>query len=192
MPAIGQTIDPFHWNPYKGKVKVLTWSRLNKTGSVLSVDFFAASQNCFWEAYLFIGHIRKRQSLNFFGMFVRSPDSGHTTHRSSTRLEEDMGYFISKGFINIGSVVTTGKQAHTKELSSRYARKAKIFIQINSRSFLNSFLLMTVLTLKTIDQNSRGTKIKCNSLVRTYYVFIYRDCLRLRGLGAFKWKLLTP
>ena len=66
---------------------LLTWSLLSKTGSVLSVDFLAASQNCFWEAYLFMGQILNRQSLNFLGMLVRSPDSGQTTHRSSTRLE---------------------------------------------------------------------------------------------------------
>ena len=101
---------------------ILTWSRRRRTGSVLSGDFFAASQNCFWEAYLwhglirgqlvasasdpefwfsglsgwngggeafqylFIGQIMKRQSLNFLGMFVKSPASGHTTHRSSTKL----------------------------------------------------------------------------------------------------------
>ena len=32
--------------------KLLTWSRRNRTGSVLSGDFLAASQNCFWDAYL--------------------------------------------------------------------------------------------------------------------------------------------
>ena len=44
----------------------------------------------FWlkqrNSYLFMGQIMKRQSLNFLGMFVKSPASGHTTQRSSTKL----------------------------------------------------------------------------------------------------------
>jgi hypothetical protein len=65
---------------------VLTWRRLRRTGSVRSVLFLAASQNCFCEAYLLMGQMQNRQSRNFLGMLVRSPASGHTTHRSSTNL----------------------------------------------------------------------------------------------------------
>ncbi len=43
------------WNP-------LTCNLLNNTGSVLPPLCLAAFQNCFWAAYLFIGHIWNRQS----------------------------------------------------------------------------------------------------------------------------------
>ena len=44
--------------------KLLTWSRRNRTGSVLSGDFLAASQNCFWDAYL-DGWIHKWGCIKF-------------------------------------------------------------------------------------------------------------------------------
>lgn len=66
----------------------LTWSLLIRLASVFPFPLcLAAFQNCFWAEYLFMGHIFIRQSLNFFGGFWRSPASGQTTVRSSTKLE---------------------------------------------------------------------------------------------------------